>query len=126
MQTPHFLERGLDIRGCHLGTINVSVAPYRYKLGKPRHTFADVRWHPTEPAETFSFIDCTVAMEGGEEVAGWIYFPHPETKPEHFQQPDVLELLLPFLPGVRYGSELILTVPVEQMRFLRPEEDADS
>ncbi|MCF7675661.1 MAG: MFS transporter [Akkermansiaceae bacterium] len=34
---------------------------------------------------------------------------------EHFQQPDVLELLLPFVPGLEYGAELILEIPAEQM-----------
>lgn len=46
---------------------------------------------------------------------GLIYFPHPETKPEHFQQPDVLELLLPFITGLDYGAELRLEIPAAQM-----------
>jgi hypothetical protein len=44
-----------------------------------------------------------------------IYFPHPDTKPERFQQPDVLELLLPFVTGLRYGMVLTLEVPPTQM-----------
>ena len=41
-------------------------------------------------------------------VAGHIYYPHPDTKPEHFQQPDVLELLLPYRRKCRLGMELTL------------------
>jgi len=43
------------------------------------------------------------------------YFPHPETKPAHFQKPDVLELLLPFVEGLKYGDEIKLIIPAEQM-----------
>jgi hypothetical protein len=53
-----------------------------------------LKWHPTEPAEDFSFFDIRAAGPVGEPVAGLIYYPHPDTKPVHFQQPDVLELLL--------------------------------
>lgn len=56
-------------------------------------------------------------MRAGEPVAGKIYYPHPETKPEHFQQPDVLELLLPFVGGLKYGDEIQLSIPAEQMNL---------
>ena len=61
------------------------------------HTFRDVKWHPTEPAEDFSFFDVRLIRSGAPALAGLINYPHPETKPMHFQQPDVLELLLPFV-----------------------------
>jgi hypothetical protein len=48
-------------------------------------------------------------------LAGWIYHPHPETKPEHFQTPDVLELLLPLVPGLAYGDALLLAAPADQV-----------
>src|SRR3954463_2473826 len=60
MQAPHFLARGLDISLFHPGTLNVSIAPYRFRVGKPRCTLPSVKWHPTEPAEDFSFFDATV------------------------------------------------------------------
>jgi hypothetical protein len=53
-------------------------------------------------------------------VSGLIYFPHPETKPEHFQKPDVLELLLPWTAGMDYGGKLQLEVPGGQMMFAAP------
>jgi hypothetical protein len=52
-----------------------------------------------------------------QPIAGLIYYPHPATKPEHFQKPDVLELLLPWIEGLDYGSRITLSVPAEQMRF---------
>jgi hypothetical protein len=53
-------------------------------------------------------------------LAGLIYYPHPETKPEHFQAPDILELLLPFVDGLHYGMELTLEIPPEQMAIESP------
>lgn len=117
MQSPFFLARGLDLSSFHLGTLNVSIAPLVYRVLKARHTFTNVKWHPTEPAEDFSFFDVRAACPDQDFVDGLIYFPHPETKPEHFQQPDVLELLLPFVKGLDYGMELSLEVPAAQMVF---------
>jgi hypothetical protein len=117
MQTPHFQERGLDISRLYVGTLNVSIAPLSYRVVKARHTFTNVKWHPTEPAEDFSFFDVRVVCPDGTAVAGYVYYPHPDTKPEHFQQPDVLELLLPFVKGLHYGVTLRLEVPANQMVF---------
>lgn len=120
MQFPHFLERGLDLSAFHLGTLNVSIVPLAYRVLKARHTFTKVKWHPTEPAEDFSFFNVHVVCPDQTPVSGLIYFPHPDTKPEHFQQPDVLELLLPFVEGLHYGMALRLEVPADQMVFEAP------
>ncbi len=120
MQIPHFKALGLDLTAFHLGTLNVSISPLAYRVAKPRHTLTQVKWHPTEPAEDFSFLDVRVKRPGLPAVAGFIYFPHPDTKPEHFQQPDVLELLLPFVSGLSYGMVLTLEVPKAQMWFEAP------
>lgn len=115
MQAPHFLVRGFDVSQLYPGTLNVSIAPFSYRVVKPRHTFTNVKWHPTEPAEDFSFFDVRLILSPATAVKGFIYFPHPDTKPEHFQQPDVLELLMPFVEGLRYGAEVKLEIPTSQM-----------
>lgn len=117
MQLPFFLERGLDLSRFHLGTLNVSIAPMKYRIGEARHTFREVKWHPTEPAEDFSFFDVVLHREGEAPVKGFVYFPHPETKPTHFQKADVLELLLPWTEGLGYGTRIGIEVPEWQMRF---------
>jgi hypothetical protein len=117
MQAPHFLERGLDISHFHAGTVNVSIAPHRYRILRPRLTLRHVPWHPTEPAEDFSFFDVQLLLKDAAPVSGLIYYPHPETKPEHFQKSDVLELLLPWTDRVDEGREVGLAVPPEQMVF---------
>ena len=48
-------------------------------------------------------------------VNGLIYYPHPETKPTHLQPPDMLELFLPFVRQLAYGTTIQLEVPNSQM-----------
>lgn len=160
MQLPFFLAQGLDLSPYYPGTLNVSIAPWRYRVVRPRHVFPCLKWHPTEPAEDFSFFDVVVQLDaahggsgsntrtrapdldGGEgcahpgssgaggvpqagavaqpdAVRGLIYYPHPDTKPAHFQKPDVLELLLPWTEGLAYGQTLQLEAPPEQIVFER-------
>ena len=115
MQWPFFKELGLDLSAFYPGTLNVSIAPMSYRVVRARHTFRALKWHPEDAAEDFSFFDVTVHREDAVPVKGWIYFPHPETKPVHFQKPDVLELLLPWSQGLGYGMKIRLEVPAEQM-----------
>lgn len=116
MQLPHFHMRGLDLSAFHPGTINVSIAPLTYQVLKAAKTLRDVKWHPTEPAEDFSFFDVEALTDKRPPVRGYIYYPHPETKPTHFQKPDVLELLLPFIDGLEYGTSLHLRTRESQIR----------
>jgi len=120
MQQPYFKALGLDLFGFYHGTVNVDIAPSAYNVEKPRHTFRQVAWHPTAPAEDFSFIDVEVLGLGEEPVKGFIYYPHPDTKPCHFQKATALELLLPFIPTLRYGMDLQLRIPASQMTISTP------
>ena len=115
MQEPFFRELGVDLAHFYPGTINASIAPKRYEVRQARHTFRNVKWHPVEPAEDFSFFDLRLLRPGLAPLEGFVYFPHPETKPEHFQSPDILELLLPHVEGLHYGMELTLQVPFQQI-----------
>lgn len=117
MQAPYFARLGLDLARYHPGTLNLSIAPHRYRVVNPRLTFRQVKWHPVEPAEDFSFFDCQLSLPGQEPVAALIYYPHPETKPEHFQAPDVLEVLSPTLLGIVYGMQVALAVDPAQMEI---------
>ncbi|MDB6155274.1 MAG: hypothetical protein JWL90_3727 [Chthoniobacteraceae bacterium] len=115
MQAPFFHALGFDLGAYYRGTINVSIAPCAYHVVKAPTTFRRVKWHPIEPAEDFSFFDVRVIRLDGLLIVGSIYYPHPDTKPEHFQQPDVLELLLPYIEGISPGMELTLEIPKDQM-----------
>lgn len=122
MQAPFFRALGLDLDAFHRGTMNVSISPCRYRVLKAPTTFRQVKWHPTEPAEDFSFFDVQLQRANGVAVAGKIYYPHPETKPAHFQAPDVLELLFPFVEGLCGGDEIQLRIPAEQMIIEKPDQ----
>jgi hypothetical protein len=88
MQLPFFAALGLDLSAFYPGTLNVSIAPLSYRVWQAETTrFVDLKWHPEDPAEDFSFFDVVVHRENGPPVRGWIYFPHPDTKPTHFQKP---------------------------------------
>ena len=110
MQTPYFKRLGLDLAPYYTGTLNVSIAPRRYKVVRAPWTFPLVKWHPTDPAETFSFFRVWRVLLGGGRVAGLVYYPHPETKPKNFQPDDMLELLFPKMDDVAYGTTLTLDV----------------
>lgn len=114
MQRPFFLERGLDLAPFFEGTLNVDIAPRTFVLAEPAHTFRRVMWTDLHPPEDFSFSRCRVGY-GGVEHAGWVYTPHPETKAAHFQPPTMLEILVPWVAGVRYGDTVELWVPAEEI-----------
>ncbi|MEM0980593.1 MAG: hypothetical protein AAGH78_09985, partial [Cyanobacteria bacterium P01_H01_bin.58] len=112
---PFFAERGLSLEGYFMGTLNLSIAPREYQIKRPRLTLRDVKWSLDSPAEDFSFCDCRVVSDNDGVVDGLIYYPHPETKPEHFQDPDILEILVGFVKNLAYGDELLIEVNAEQV-----------
>ena len=114
LQLPHFRERGLDLSGFYLGTINVSIAPYKFSLIGPIHTFRDVKWLDTYPPEHFSFAEI-VLLFGSQRYEGLVYYPHPETKISFEKDNSVLEILAPFVPNLSYGSTVELLFPTSQI-----------
>lgn len=115
LQKPVFAGLGLDLERFHDGTINVDIAPCRIELLAPRATFEHVVWLDGYPAETFSFVDGRIRV--GEDVHdAMLFHPHPETKPEHFQPPTVIELLAPYIPtGIRVGAAVEVWLDPDQV-----------
>ncbi len=87
----------------------------------PWWTLEDVQWHPDVPAETFSFVPCRAIVGQGQPADGLVYHPHPDTKPDHHQPPDVLELLLPHRRQVHLGAIVRLDLPASQVDVTGPE-----
>ncbi len=104
-QKPYFKELGLDLSLYFNGTLNISVAPLEFEMTKPEFTFPLVEWTDLHPPETFSFSRCKVFFKG-MEYAGWVYYPHPETKKTHFQNPSLIEVITYQIPEVQYGDAL--------------------
>ena len=117
-QLPHFRTRGVDLSPYYPGTLNVDIAPLRFILVRPSHTMTDVSWWPDAPAETFSFSPCRIILPTGS-IDGLIYYPHPETKPEHPQPPTVIEILAPFLEGVGPGTAVELQLDSSEVEVRR-------
>jgi len=104
-QRPIFGARGLDLSGYFNGTLNIDIRPYTFKLVKPEFTFHNVEWTDLHPPEHFSFSRCKVIYKS-VEYDGWVYYPHPETKLRHFQNPSLLEVIAVPIPEIGYGDEV--------------------
>ena len=108
-QRPIFKTRGLDLGGCFNGTLNIDISPYAFRMLRPEFTFRNVEWTDLHPPEHFSFSRCLVEYRGAE-YAGWVYYPHPETKKRNFQNPALLEVIASRVPDIKYGDELQVRV----------------
>ena len=113
LQHPHFRARGFDLTeavpGLFWGTINVAL-DRALRLGRADLTLEQVDWTAgAAPAariapETFSFVRCCLAYDGHYHP-GWIYYPHPETKPgTNAHRFDRLEVLAAPVAGLAYGE----------------------
>lgn len=102
-QKPFFQTRGLDLSGYFEGTLNISIAPLTFEMSAPEFTFEGVAWTDLHPPETFSFSRCKVLFKG-MEYPGWVYYPHPETKKTHFQDPSLIEVVTCEIPEIQYGD----------------------
>ena len=115
-QIPLFKRLGLNLDGFYLGTLNVSIAPATFELGNPEYTFRQVAWTDLHPPEDFSFSRCTVRYKG-DSYAGYVYYPHPETKKRHFESASILEIISEFIPEVHYGERVELELDENEIRI---------
>lgn len=109
LQKPFFKSLGLDLTGYFNGTLNVDIAPKRFALLAPEYTFRNVKWMTGFPAEDFSFVTCQLEFRS-QEYSGWIYYPHPDTKTQHFHNDSLLELLMPPISEINYGDVVRLAI----------------
>ena len=108
-QKPFFKKLGLDLSEYFNGTLNISIAPFEFEMSKPELTFQMVEWTDLHPPETFSFSRCKVNFQG-KEYAGWVYYPHPETKKTHFQNPALIEVITYEVVNIKYDDLVELEV----------------
>lgn len=109
LQLPFFRARGLDLSSSYLGTLNVSIRPHTFALQNPQYTFRQVAWTNAHPPEDFSFSPCRIRF-ADTIYEGWIYYPHPETKARHFQDPSLIEVIAQSIPHLGYGDGVELWV----------------
>lgn len=117
-QKPIFKSLGLDLYEYFNGTLNISIAPLRFEMAAPEFTFQLVEWTDLHPPETFSFSPCKVIFNE-KTYPGWVYYPHPETKKTHFQDPSLLEVIAVEIPGIQYGDSLAVEIDTSEIRLRR-------
>ena len=100
LQQPFFKAAGLDLLPYFSGTLNVDLAPV---IPNPERIVFDGRLRWVESLEE-RFVISSIDLEvDGRRYAGLWYYPHPETKVCHFQRNTVVELLLPWINGLKAG-----------------------
>lgn len=118
-QKPFFMEYGLDLYPYFNGTLNISIAPLEFEMTSPEFTFPLVEWTDLHPPETFSFSRCRVRFEG-KEYEGWVYYPHPETKKTHFQNPSLVEVITYVIPHIHYGDAIEVELNTAEITLKYP------
>jgi hypothetical protein len=113
-QKPFFKKLGLDLYEYFNGTLNISIAPLTFEMSAPEITFELVEWTDLHPPETFSFSRCSVLFRE-REYSGWVYYPHPETKRTHFQDPSLVEVITVEIPNIKYGNVIELEVNPQEI-----------
>ena len=108
LQAPFFRARGIDLSPFFQGTLNVDLAPRLPPQVQPVFD-GRVRWFGTLE-ERFLLMPAALRHAGVVHEGLW-YYPHPETKPDHFQRPGVVELLLPHVPGLAAGVRVEVGFP---------------
>jgi len=107
MQMPIFSKLGLNLYGFYPATINISIFPKKFVLKNPRLTFRGVKWSENHPAEDFSLTKCKLIFKH-QIYEGYIYYPHPETKPDHFHDDSTIEVICRYIKNIYYGASVIL------------------
>ena len=113
-QRPFFKSGGLDLSGYFNGSLNIDIRPFRFAMQKPEFTFHHVEWTDLHPPEHFSFSHCRVIFNG-LEYDGWVYYPHPETKLRHFQNPSLLEVIAMPIAGIQYRDNLQVLLNLQEI-----------
>jgi len=116
-QRPFFKARGLDLGGYFNGSLNIDISPATFAMSNPQFTFPLVEWTDLHPPETFSFSRCRVVFRE-VEYDGWVYYPHPETKLRHFQNPSLLEVIALPIPDIRYGDALGVWLRADEVAII--------
>ena len=119
-QKPFFKNLGLDLYEYYNGTLNISIEPYVFDMTRPEITFELVKWTDLHPPETFSFSRCKVKFNG-KSYDGWIYYPHPETKKTHFQNPSVIEIITHEIPDIKYGDLIEIEINSNEITISKPQ-----
>ena len=116
MQIPFFAERGLDLTPFYLGTLNVSIKPRAFEFVAPEFTFRNVNWIAGFPPEDFSFSKCNFSF-ADRWYLGYVYYPRPETKTQHFHDDSTIEIITEWIPNIGYGDHVQIKLNADEFRL---------
>lgn len=116
LQNPCFVQAGIDLSDCYLGTLNISISSYQFQISKAEHTLRDVRWIDSHPPETYSFVSCHLNCKSVSH-SSWPYYPHPETKVMHYQPLSLMGILSQEIHGSIYGDRISLAFSSDSVQF---------
>jgi len=114
MQTLYFKNLGLDLSWLFQETLNIE--PNTFELTAPEFTFRNVHWAEGFPAEDFSFSSCEI-IHRGRDYRGYIYYPHSETKIDHFHSNSLIEVICEPIDGIGYGDSVELRYRKKEVRI---------
>ncbi|MEW6982948.1 hypothetical protein AAD001_09890 [Colwelliaceae bacterium 6471] len=109
LQTPYFKSLGLDLTDYFSGTINAQFDCQQIELMKYSHVFENLNWLKGLPSETFYFAPVKIEYKK-KLYRAFVYQPDKQTKIDHFQENNVLELIAEQLPGLNYNEQLELII----------------
>lgn len=107
MQSPVFAKLGVDLKNFYLATLNLNIHPSVFTMKKPKFELKQVEWTSLCSPENFSLSPCQITYQG-KVYQGLIYYPHPDTKPQHFHSNSVIEVIAEFIPDIKYGDTVSL------------------
>lgn len=116
-QIPHFKKRGLDLSDMYLGTLNGKLDCKRFNIKQWDHQFTSVKWSDNFPAENFNFCACSIRHQN-KTYKAFIYQPAPETKIEHIQPENVVEIISFPIANVSYGDKLTLLIDAQKFEII--------
>lgn len=117
LQAPFFKERGLNLDGYYLGTLNVDIAPHGFMIGIAKYFFEGIAWSEHIPPENFYFFE-VVLIHKERPYEGLIYMPDPKTKVDHEQLATVLELILPPIEGITTDDIVRLGIDEKSLQIV--------
>ena len=117
-QKPYFKQLGLDLDHVFNGTLNISIAPYEFEVTRPEYTFQNVKWTELTNAEDFSFSRCKITFQETKHE-GFVYYPDPKTKKDHFQSASTIEVLAPFILDIKYGDTVEISLNRKEIKITK-------
>lgn len=92
------------------GTVNLDINPYHFKAKNPVHR-KNITWFENI-TETFLFWPVKLTLNDCD-YSGLIYYPDPADKYDHFKPDTQIELLLPYIDGLSYDTDVTIELESE-------------